>query len=283
MSLRHTAFFVPAAVEAAPALYPLRRKWTRKPPSGVKIDLSNPISKGLVAAYVFDNAGRLHDLLGKHDSASFAGNPSLVTTPQGIAVHCDGALDDYTIPNHPELDFNNTSLTLCIGLTPQGSEDGPEFVEKQVGSTFWQLIASLDQFRFLVRAGIGTISVTSSTTWVNGRYYNVVARADVVADSLSIFVDGVSEATTSLDSQVDWSSSADVIIGGGNGGNPDVYLHYLYIFRAAKTDVEIRQLDENPYRIFQPRNLWMPLGVEEEEVGTPPFYVRPRHLGFIYG
>ena len=98
----------------------------------VQIDWRNPLTRGLVAAYAFNNGGLPRDILGRHNATADVGTPYLDTTPEGLAHYFSGTNDDYSVPHSVDLDASG-DFTVCVGVTPGSASSNSEIIEKFMG------------------------------------------------------------------------------------------------------------------------------------------------------
>ena len=230
------------------------RKWTRQPPAGIPIDWTNPLTKGLVAAYIFDTPGKLRDVVGVHDSTSVGGSPDVVPSPIGLSTLFNGTDDDYTISDHPDLDASG-DFSVVVGLTPSAASQNDEVIEKQSGNPLWQIRANTsdNKWYWMGRDTPGTlVTCTSASSQVADKYTQLIGVKSVADDRLVLYVDGVFDAEEPDTSDGDWSTSGNVLIAAGNTGNYQGTYHYVYIFQSALSDSDARKLWENPWQIFKP-------------------------------
>ena len=167
--------------------------WTQQPQQACEIDLSNPITRGLVVAISGANP-RLNSALNK--PASFVGTP-------GSALTVDGRSSEFTRSSTQGISvgtsavFNPAAITLLSIYTPKSLATGSAHMlfsrdDNSLGRAF-----SLDLHwnsgygaRYYVAGGgsVGTNELRQGALAVVGKRYVVAARQ--TGSAAALFVDG---------------------------------------------------------------------------------------------
>ena len=105
------------AAATVPALYPLRRRWTKQPPGPSRLDYSHPMTRGLIFA-CYHNDGLATDLISGF-VPTIQGNPAIAAGSQGWTRSFDNAADEDQLnwgpQNHPGYRSAN-ELTAIVGF-----------------------------------------------------------------------------------------------------------------------------------------------------------------------
>ena len=256
-----------------PGIYPVKRPWTTKPPPGTPIDHSNPLSKGIMCAYLFDNPRRLHDSSGRNHHGTAVGTPTVVSSLVGPVVRFNGVTEGFSVPNHADLNFNGEDFTTVLGVIPYDDGTGGEYFEHQNGSNgIWQMrdLAGPD-FAFFINETSPNNFNAQSSAYTTGQHYNVVGVNEDFNTDIVLFVDAVPQQRVNTDNvSIDTTVDAPLLFAHGNAGFNQCDLNYFFLFRDFKTTDEIEALNRNPYQIFKPRTLWLPF--EELTAAETAFY-----------
>jgi len=245
----------------------IRQPWTKKPPKGTKIDWTHPLSKNLVAAYIFDDVGVLRDVTDKGPPGIPSSTaPDLIITPQGPAVSMNGSTDDFVIPHTDAFVIDdNADATWMLGITPQTGGSAGEFFETQ-NNAIVQIRNVTGTFEWFLRDDDLTLEqCTANGAFTVGEFTQATGRIINNGTLLDFVIDGVVQTDTEdLTTNVAFTTVNDLLIATGNSGFDASTYHYLYIWKNRGLTVhETELMRANPYQIFEPETIFIP---EPDEV-----------------
>lgn len=252
----------------------------QKPPLGVQVDWSNPITKGLVGCWLFNEAGgdKVYDLSGNNNTGTLTNMAFPSTTSSGWNPGKDGSAiafdksNDYIDTNTDEL-FQLTDGTIITSVFANSypAADADQLraiVTKDQSGWHDDLIFSLgsDEVVDLTHLSV-TIQKASNTT----RYTATdtvtfpLNTPQMVAttwgkSTLKLYREGKLAASNAFTGGV-VSSGRNVLFGqmqGVAGRFWDGWISYVYIFNRALSPQEIQQLYIEPYGMFKKErvSLW---------------------------
>ena len=221
----------------------------KKPIGPVKVDWSNPLTRGLVAAWTCDEAGLLRDISGNGHHGTPTGTAGYYGSTRGRALDLTGT-DYYTITDRAAFDFAGGAMSVVAGTISDSAGQNAELVEKQAGGLrYYQLFdATGSVWKWFVRGTGATIQLTGGTS-VTGEYVNLCATAS--SSGAVLYENGVQTASNGSDPG-DLSNSADLYLGFGNAGTYDGKVYYVWMYDRQLSDLEAQQLHESPYQILKP-------------------------------
>src|SRR5712691_3903572 len=185
------------------------QRWTMKPPIGAQINWGHPLTNGLVANWLMNEAGgeRLNDSLFLNNGIlSGSTLPSWRTGPYGPALSFDGVTGSgyIDVGNKASLDFPGalTIVSFINTATLSGFQRIIANFNSNGNLCAWSLGVLTGQPRF--EHG-GSFSINGSTL-TTGRWYRIgVVRSGASGNwSVTVYVNGVSDAigTTASDPAV---------------------------------------------------------------------------------
>ena len=154
----------------------------------------------------------------------------------------------------PELEALNDAITVLVGYKRTDNQDSGygRLITRNNGTTgdYWGLAqetnAAGSNLRWRVNNGAGgSTNIYSTTAMALNEYHDIATIADDPNNNVEIFVDGVSEASST---QVDLLQGRDVVIGSiGSSGSRNLYgdLYYVIIVGRALSAEEIAEFTRN--------------------------------------
>lgn len=222
----------------------------RKPVGEIEVDWANQITRGLEAAYIFDNELSVRDYAKSIHNGTATGTPNFIGTIRGRSLNFSGSSEFMSIPDHQGLNFlTGEDFTFVNGIIANDT-GAAEVFEKQLGQPFYQL-ASQTTWNFFVRntAG-GAAFITSSRNVVANEYVNV-ACVRRTGGTNTISVNGLLVGSL-VDPGGDVNPATPLKICQGNLGTFNGKLFYMWVFRRALSTAEIKSLNIDPYQILKP-------------------------------
>lgn len=250
----------------AEGLIPVRVPWTSQPPYNAPIDRSNPYSRGL--SFVWTPHG---SNLGP---GSNTGMP-IGGTEHGLATRgtaTDGEL--ITIPDHDALSgaINGSVMYLTIvrsrGHVDQGSGTNEIFTK----GTEWALrLFNTEVFSCLIGGTTQSFGAADDGEWhtivgLGGDRPSASDRTGVILDGTFIGENSGGSYSPSTEPLIigstDTARNADadialILFWNRGWWNPDTD------FPGARVTSQLQGLINNPWQIFQPRTLYIPVGVAD--------------------
>lgn len=223
----------------------------RKPVGPVEVDWSNPITRGLEAAYIFDNEKSLRDYAKSIHNGTVTGTPNFIGSIQGRALNFSGSSESFDVPDHPGLNFlDGQNFTFVTGVVSNSVAQSAEVYEKQLSTPINQLFTQGSVWRFYVRTNSGSQFLISSRAPIAGEYINA-ACVRVSSGTNHLYINGVS-VVSGTDPGGDVNADTTLKIGRGNAGNWNGELFYMWVFRRALNSAEVQSLHFDPYQILKP-------------------------------
>jgi len=217
-----------------------------KPSYPVGIDWSNPLSKGLVSAYLGDEyvQGRPSGLIAK----------SGTVTKQADFINVDEAA-------YIDFDSNVSGATELTVIT---------LVRRNSGSGYGSFVGTETtynaSFLFGVESGAATQFIINSNWAPSGTLGAAVFATRAVTYNggsfQRIYLNGELDAETTTTVPASINSHTTIRIGKNGGYGEDLDVKYTYIFNKALSHAEIKELTDNPYQILQPRTQYIPIAAE---------------------
>jgi len=235
----------------------------RQPLHQVKINPQHSLSRGLVACWVFNDAGSVNitDLVSKQNATHT--DPATVThgaDAEGQFHKTDdtGDTDAWTMGSVPTLDNFGSEATVVIGqkarAMPAGGSGGRYFC-KSDGATGDRLGAIITSGARGLRLRAAGNQITSPTNVIGeGTYHNLCFRyKSGLTNGMNINVDGV-EVESSTQSGSFTNDGQDI----GIGRHPDAVdralqadLYFIYVFNRYLSDAEMQALTGVAARPYQ--------------------------------
>jgi len=240
----------------------LPRRFTRQPQGNVEIDWGNPITRNLVSAFLPNQRYPFIDLASKIvDNAT-----SRLSVRQGIlGVEA----------------FNNTSTSWSLGFTSATRwQNQPQTASYPAISVFtlfqqfdttstgviWGGGSNVTTYARFVKENTGAITfvpnsstagagITTPTALDTDRPY-ALAGINSFNDR-ELFVDGTSVASSN--SAITYTNAAVLAAGAPTAAQRNIGLFCGYVWTRRLTASEIKSLTDNPWQIFRPRRLVLPV------------------------
>jgi len=230
--------------------------WINKPPLGVKIDWSNPITKGLVGCWLFNEGGgdKVYDLSGNENTGILTNMAFPPTTSSGwnpgkdgSAIAFDDSNDYINCGDRESLEFSK-AFTIEIQFYPTNASDNTALVDKKysAGYMLYWYYSALNLYingatRSIIPAGTIIIDNWNHSVAVWDGSYTYMYHQSKLIDS-----DSYSTAPT--------SNTNNFIIGYYFDSTYAYkgYIGYIRIWKdRALTSQEIQELYINPYGMFK--------------------------------
>lgn len=242
--------------------------WTQKPPQGIQVDWSNPITEGLVGCWLFNEGGgdKVYDLSGYGNDGTLTSIALPPTTSSGwnpgedgAAIAFDGSNDYINCGNNASLK-TTTETTIYIRCYPRDVNDWEVQISKM--NADWTtdgeyVIEFGGSGNGILRAEYNNnganIQLTDTGYTVN-TWYSIMLTIDS-ANGGKLFVNGnlVDSDTTGYTLR---GTAASVRIGcrfvGKSINSPaNTIISKAIIWNRTLTPQEIQQLYINPYGMFK--------------------------------
>lgn len=231
--------------------------WTEQPQEAVSVDWSNPLARGLREW----DAPALRPYLP-------LGTPTLAPTRGGVAFTGGGASARYRNADQPSLDVTGarTVLAVFVGV---GATDTRAYGIADSGNYIFYLgsspiTAARGRIWFRFPSGDVDIGQTSATVFeANVPHTFVLRQTPGTPASFASFVDGIADASgtgtvSGSASGVQVGINGLVRASGGASYNASGVLLGL-VWDRALSDAEIAAVSANPWQLFQPRRIPVPV------------------------
>ena len=230
------------------------RQTTSKPPLGARIDWSNPITKGLVGCWLFNEFGgypyEIAD--GLQNDVWEKSDPNCSWEKGGFRVPSSGLFDPgWFYPDLGEMSWVTSFVKHSgNGVAPIVGHRNSSVPGHTV---FWKLRDGLLEWYYDSQYGIGAPNFDAGILWKVGATRDKTTR-------LSFYRDGdlySSRATTP-----DLPSYALYFCGGGPGGVEvwqEATFYYFYFWSRCLSQDEIKLLHYEPYSFFEVPSLYIPV------------------------
>ena len=243
--------------------YSGKKGWITKPKPGVRIDPLHPLSRGLVACWLFnEGAGSvLHDISGnKNDGTLTSMDPPTdwVGSPHGGALAFDGNNDYIVVGDPPSLDMGTDDITIAIWLNRLGSTGQQRLYIKRGGVTWYDLYFNAND------EVVGSLAVSwpplggfnsAPTTITDSSWHHIAVVFDRDGKG-HIYIDGLARGTPADISAQGGSldNAGYVFVGawGMDAGPPNSQwfnglIDDVRIYKRALSAQEVKQLYTDPY------------------------------------
>jgi len=240
----------------------------------------HPLNDGLVAAWLLGEGGgdTTRDLSGRSLHGTLVNGPTWVVTPYGWGLKFNNTSHQYVqLPDETsEMLGGSSAVTVSVWVKRTATGELDQILDLTISSTFSKL-----SLRFLAdnRIRVGGRSTypedfqfkNTTTTWTDAQWHHVAATLDLPADEITIYVDGLQQATSGSSGSPSWANevfsaavgSRQTVGAAVSGSNPlNGRIAMLAIYNRALTPAEIRtlaRLDDDPWEQWRPRSqAWYP-------------------------
>jgi len=239
--------------------------WDSQPPGGTKVDLSHPLARGLVSAVI---GGQRFDAFGR--KIDFSG-PTQKPGRDGIQTVTNGS-SDYAYIDIPVRTI--TTATVWGMVVPTSvSNDASVFGIGNTGTSTPFIVlragyATSSKVQKEARGdnGLGTIAGSIDSTsdaFVAGQRV-IVGLSMTAGAGLDAYINGQKDSSSSTSGANSWTVNRMAIgclYAAGNYNLGAYGSSLLLFYDRVLSDNEHRALAENPWQIFEPRRLLLPLAV----------------------
>ena len=238
--------------------------WIQKPPLGVQINWSDPLTKGLVGCWLFNenNGDKVYDLSGHGKTGSIVGT-DWGLSPRGPALDNDRATVDYINigPLTTTGFFSKLSIELyvkCGNIIDSQYFCGVRCPAAGGGFGFSHRgdVAG-DPIRFTI---FGVVAVTSAGFSATvGTWYHFVVTYDQT--SVNFYIDGVLLTSTAQTSAIPITIEDFYLASWNDQGSASSSYHgvidHMRIYNRALTAQEVLELYLNPHGMFDYPMPWL--------------------------
>ena len=300
-------------------MIPIKVPWTRQPPIGTGINKSHPaIRSGNLA---FLRAGTLRELVTNSFPTTVGSAAQKVATDKGYTVDYNNTAPDeyddiifagktmvtaYCLVFPDSLTIGSNENRLIHRINTSGAQDGADWTLDigDPGSPDFSVA------EFVISLPSAADIASSATQITTGQWWMIAGRW-VSGGKPQIYLEGELEGTGTNDITDTFTAGVkEIWVGGRSDGTDDVdgRMAFVAAFADYHSDALIRSISKNPWQLFEPRTIWIPVGLTATtqtitgtagEVGsgevfeidgviqapgpaTPPLYVR-RHIGRYHG
>jgi len=231
-----------------------------KPPLGSQIDWSNPLSRGLVGAWLMnEGAGNISNSIAQCLPALFKNGAYFINTPKGKGIYFDGVNDYVLLPNKFLKSPSNFSIVVAFSpVSNQGEGEGYTILVDLRND--WQIytgwIDSNDathpaSIRVDISDGTQRTIWSANNSVAIGSYHQFVFT--YTNKLLSLYLDANSPLTTpSAGDAIAVSAGYNTI---GSSYAPGRYSNakiiFVYIYSRALSPFEAQSLYIDPYQIIK--------------------------------
>lgn len=253
-----------------------------KPPQGAKINLGHPLAKGLVAAYVMNEARGLvaRDLSGNNNTGVLSSGMGWKPGTKGIAMNFPGGTDDVSIgPSATMNALSNVTMSFVVEFKLDGATNfGAEQILLMIGDIMFSSIifgisknfaGGNNQLWYLIPGRDNYYGVTQllANVWYQATF---VRTND---SNITMYLNGVFETSQSIETGHSFHTGNSVLLNGGNGywSNGDkqcvAIVNYAYIYSIALTATQVKQIYEKPFAFMVPPRIGL-----RQSSGAAPVY-----------
>ena len=238
----------------------LKKNWgTTKPSVGYGVDWSDPISKGLVGCWLFnEGAGAFAFDIARKNKGTLTNGPTWTSGKFGKGLSFDGTNDYVNIGDVLDQtgSFSLSAWVKRAGDSPTGRAG--TIVGKEMASTAQFMLEIIDSsegtspntVRFIT-FGLAVISVYSTQTITNGQWYHIVATFDSSSITQKIYIDGVQNATqTTTGTMTANSDTLKIGYSQGTGASNNYFFGVIddvRIYNRALSAGEVKRLYSEPF------------------------------------
>ena len=275
-----TTIAIHPALEVHP--YPIKRiPWTEQPPEGVQLDLSNPLTRGLINVWVFNKGAGVPDnliaggLTLENGDGAGSDEMSWAQDADGIHMHSAAVADRVQTSVQVDADTAWPQGTIIMGLKPTtllaatsyryfGSDDNFEGrIDDNANSPF--------QADLLGNGNPGGANLVAvDTLFKIGHSWTPVA-ADIYVRNFfngAFIYDHTDLRLATVNRRLAIMARRDALVDGFIGN-----VYFFYQFDRVLTDDEHQALGENPWQIFQSQR--QPLLIEQPALAPHALPIRP--------
>lgn len=249
--------------------------WTSQPPEGTQIDWSNPITNGLKFAWSGTNPTRAI-VPGRYGATGSKNETTAGVRRGGHESHATDA--GHVIQINDVLDTADFSQDACIVavfepdsslFTPSGNpgrilhvgtdQDDPMLM---VG---WSSSSGYVEGRCFNGSVRTSQSNTAGGTLTEGEVAVVAAQVDGGGENLTVYTNGVGSSNTAASGNLN-SQSTSVGICNSDATEAragEGYVFAGFVWNRSLTEVEHKSLADNPWQLFKPQYLQVPIEYEE--------------------
>jgi len=233
----------------------LRKPWDSQPQEAVEVDRGNPLTRGLVAAVNFATLSE--------NSRGFPLSPSVYSadvTTAGRAFYVSGT----------SVYIDDSRLT--TGITKSAGTVFALFAPDDMSSTSQYIFGARpdyggggDRYYLRVNSGAYQFGWASTANLSTGKSFvrykpTPVAMSWETASLCKAYFEGVSVAQSTLTATTDPTQATIGSFPGGIGGFTGVGRHLLLAtWNRALSAEEHANLAANPWQLFAPRSIWVPV------------------------
>jgi len=244
--------------------------WQQKPTLGTQIDWANPLSRGLVGCWLFnERSGTIvQDLSGNRNHGTLVGDPTWIPGKFGSGIDFDG-IGDYVLLYDGALIATSANATVTAWIKTSASNlDGgrPIYCERAAsGDDIWKfdsldLNHSTNGIQFAHRDDAGALTFVYATNEIvinDGKWHFVAVTKQ--GSSIVLYVDGVVDKTGTLngsDTFTDAGLESRLAIDGAYPSYATIgQIDHVMIYSEALSASEIAQLYREPFCMFEEDNV----------------------------
>jgi len=228
-----------------------------QPPLGTPLNISHPLSQGLVGCWLLNEGGGqiAVDSVNLSNPGTLTNGPRFAVAQRGQCVALDGS-NDYISVNNTSSALNFAGpITLSAWVYPQISNAYQGVIVKATGVNNRQYAFYLSQLGtgniYVAFAGSNIGDQAVSPAWTVNAWNHIVVTAD--GSNIKIYINGVL-ASTLGNANVSATASGNVVFGMDVPNNQfplNGYMGPVFIYNRAISASEVRQLYANSYQMFQ--------------------------------
>lgn len=237
--------------------------WTTQPPISVALNRSHRMARSLRHLWTFrEGAGdQLVDFATLRQTDAIT-NPSWVVGPVGRGLDFDDTGSSYvTCPDSTLPANSDFTVVAIVATTGTDACDVISNNQSQTGRISLSPVRnSSAQLPSVFFSGSSGTMILDGSTAINDGQVHALACSRA-GNTFSLAVDGVVEAQATNSSSIDQNTTyiGRRISGGSNERSLNGQLYLLAIYNRAFTSAEHRQFAANPWAMFQPRRLVLPV------------------------
>lgn len=239
----------------------------QKPPLGVEVDWSNPITEGLVGCWLFNEGGgdKVYDSSGNGNTGTLTNMafPSTIASgwnsgKDGIGLKFDGSNDYISVDDTSSIgDGVQSELTIVMGFKPRVAltQDGNVHRMLEKGDCYFFLqgdghfLLGNGGMNFLVKRGNTLYTAEIKQTLNANQEYFIVGTFD--GTHISVYLDNIWKDTTSVGGKIDDDKLALKIGADDSGKYFNGFINFVYIYNRFLSSQAHGQLYINPYGMFK--------------------------------
>ena len=259
-------------------LIPRRVAWTTQPPKGTPINWAHPLATGLT--YVKNFAG-----MNGPDAAKNV-SPSIVDHVQQAGfMAATGTSGDYFDSNYAPLVHSTTTPKCSFVVICRTIDGGGTFVScRDGGDVVFQFYSAAPNLN--ARIGDQIVTLDAATGSFDGAWHALGYSQENGVD-YTAWVDGViGSAGPQAHTGTESTSAINLSIGNRwqtyptTGYEMDGDFKAFFFWHGRKlTTAEHLQIANNPWQLFQPRTIWLPVGIAAVAAGSIMNQLQGSNLG----